>query len=168
MNFGNVLKGATMLKSVLLNSTNANPDLHHTTMVNVTAKGGNPIVDVGRADLNVTPTMVDRNGVPLTVTGTFNTYGTLKSLKNALSVTTAEASGMAHTKPYSDLNVSYSVNVGLAKLGSVKDSFNGAMVLWALVRERVTHVSGLIFQGDPGGNPRRGYDLVLGRHTSHL
>ena len=131
VNFGNVLKGAVMGQDVIMNSRNKNPDIHHTTSVTVSVKGGSPVVtSVG--ELAITPTLVDADGVPLTVTGTFNTYGTLRSLRGLLAVATAEVG--IDTKPYRDVRVSYSANVGLAKIGRTRGSFDGAMVLSAFVQ----------------------------------
>ena len=130
MKFGNVLKGSIASQEFLMNTKNKYPDVHHATRVTVSAKGGSPIVtSVG--DLAIAPTLVEADGVPVTVTGTFNTYGTLKKLKSLLAVATAEVG--IDTEPYRDVRVSYSANVGLAKIGRRRGSFDGAMVLSAFV-----------------------------------
>jgi probable HAF family extracellular repeat protein len=111
INFGDVLRGATVSGNFGVTSTNRNADSSATTMVNV-APGGSQL-----GELTVAQTLVSSaSAVNVGVSGKLNNYGTT-SVKGYVPVGTAEAASVQDTTAYKDLSVRYTANVGIAKFG---------------------------------------------------
>ena len=119
LDFGNILKGASVSDDFVVDSLNANPDSLHTTSVTV-ANGGKSL-----GDLTVAGGTISAGGdVSLPISGTFSSsYGKV-NIRGTLPVVTAEAAAVHDTKAYRSINVSYKANVGVAKLATHTNSYN--------------------------------------------
>mgnify|MGYP002346956449 CR=1 FL=1 len=126
--FGNVLRGATVSANYSVHSDNLLADAEHTTMVHV-APGGSAL-----GSLTVGQTLIDAAGnVSVPITGTFDSYekGVVRGL---VPVATAEAAEVQDSTNYKSLKFSYSANVGIAHFGGRPTQFgSGATVLSAAV-----------------------------------
>lgn len=147
IDFGDVLRGATVSGNFVVTSTNRDPSLSSATMVNV-APGGKQI-----GELTAAQTLVASGGsVNVAVSGTLNNYGSNR-IRGALSVASAEDASVQDTSVYRDLSVQYKANVGIASFGrgTGATSFNtGGTILSAAVAagSELSHLSSMV-------NPKR-------------
>jgi probable HAF family extracellular repeat protein len=140
LEFGNVLRGASVSSNFTVSSTNKATDAAHATMVYV-AKGGQSI-----GDLKAQQTLVSTGGsVSVPVSGTFTTYGA-QAVTGSLQIATAEDAAVQDTTNYRSLIVQYKANVGIAKAKSAFGS--GETVLSASVAAGTT-MKNLASEVDP-------------------
>lgn len=164
INFGNVLRGATVSGNFCVTSTNRNPDLAHATAVTV-APGS---VQLGQT--TVGETLVDQGGkIAVPVSGTFADYGAA-TVRGSLPVVTAEAAEVGDSTAYRALPVQYTVNVGLAKVGTRAGSFTGATLLKGQeVNRRLQHLSSKVNPTNTlAANPTPASSVILPGSLSGL
>lgn len=137
MDFGNVLRGASVSGNFTVKSLNSNPDLRHTTKVTV-APGGSAL-----GDLTVGQTKISSGGtvkVPISgVLATYNPRGNRKPnptyatvVNGRVPVVTGESSDVHDDTAYRSFTVQYRANVGVADFGSTPTAFNsGGTILKA-------------------------------------
>lgn len=126
LNFGDVLKGATVSGYYVVDTKNRIADDDHLTRVLV-APGGTAL---GGGELIVEETEISGAGrnVPILISGTLTEYNSRLRVAGKTPVVTAEDASVGDTHKYQPLTFSYSANVGIAKLGKKKTEFGGTVL----------------------------------------